>query len=149
MASAPKLISVPRIGPRDHGRRMDLDEFAPAQVEPGYLYELENGVVVVDVPGVPHERVIEFVREELAFYRRANPGVINMVSGGSGSVVRAWALQSERHPDVSIYLSPPPSDDPQAWDDWMPDIVIEVVSKSSAKRDYERKPKDYFAVGVR
>lgn len=149
MASAPKLKTSTRIGPGDHGRRMSLDEFAPASAEPGYVYELENGVIVVDVPGVPHQRVREFVREELALCRRKNPSVINMVAEGSGHVVRAWASQSERHPDLSIYLSPPPRDDPQPWDEGTPDIVIEIVSKSSGKRDYERKPKDYLAVGVR
>ena len=32
---------------------------------------------------------------------------------------------------------------------WVPEIVIEVVSKSSAYRDYEEKPPEYLQFGVR
>jgi Uma2 family endonuclease len=59
-------------------------------------------------------------------------------------------LATERHPDVAIYLSPPP--DPNSsdfWLKWIPEIVIEIVSPSSRKRDYEEKPDEYLALGVR
>ena len=31
---------------------------------------------------------------------------------------------------------------------WVPEIVIEVVSRSSAKRDYEEKPQEYLNLGI-
>lgn len=150
MSIAPRKARTTVIGPRHHGRRMTLRRFAPAMTEPGYLYELENGVVVVvDVPGVPHERIIQRIRRMLARYEDGNPGIIDLVSGGTGSVVRAWNAQSERHPDLTIYLTPPPEGNEQPWDEWTPDIVIEIVSKSSTRRDYTTKARDYLSAGVR
>ena len=32
---------------------------------------------------------------------------------------------------------------------WVPEIVIEVVSPSSRKRDYEEKPEEYLRIGVK
>lgn len=129
---------------------MSLAQFAHAVGEPGYTYELERGVVVVvDVPGVPHERVKQNVRDVLAAYRLRHADRINLVADGSGSVIRMWAIESERHPDLSIYLSPPPTDDEQPWDEWTPDIVIEVVSRTSRRRDYGTKAVDYLAAGIR
>jgi Uma2 family endonuclease len=34
------------------------------------------------------------------------------------------------------------------WSIWVPAIVIEVLSKSSAKRDYDDKPPEYLTFGV-
>lgn len=139
-----------QIGPEHHGRRMSLARFAHADIVWGYRYELEHGVVVVvDVPGIPHERVIRELGYLLESYARTNPDRINLVAEAGGCVLRLEALQSERHPDIAVYLSPPPSDDPQAWDIWTPDIVVEVVSRSSRRREYQTKRKDYLAAGVR
>lgn len=138
------------VGPEDHGRRMSLERFAQAESAEGQVYELERGVVVVgDVPGMPHERVRQALLRALYQYDAANPGLIDLISDGSGSVIRAWELQSQRHPDITLYLSPPPFDQVQPWDEWMPDIVVEVVSASSKQRDYVVKAQEYLAVGVR
>ena len=52
-----------RIGPADHGRLMTLDEFHDAQEQPGYLYELAQGVLeVVEVPGDDHAQVVDNLR---------------------------------------------------------------------------------------
>jgi hypothetical protein len=50
---------------------------------------------------------------------------------------------------VTAYLMSPPTTQAQAWNNWTPEIVAEVVSKRSQKRDYETKPGDYLAAGVR
>lgn len=87
-----------RIGPADHGRRMSLVRFAPAVGTEGRVYELERGViVVVDVPGFPHDRIERFILDELTIYSRANPGRIEHVTGGTRSVLRAWSLETERN----------------------------------------------------
>jgi Uma2 family endonuclease len=57
------------------------------------------------------------------------------------------ADQTERHPDISVYLSPMPEGD-DIWSIWVPAIAIEIVSESSAKRDYDEKPDEYLAFGV-
>ena len=41
-----------RIGPADRDRRLSYDEFLEAEEEPGYRYELAEGVLeVTQVPG--------------------------------------------------------------------------------------------------
>ena len=58
-------------------------------------------------------------------------------------------MQSERHPDLSVYLTPMPKDD-YPWDKWVPSIAIEVVSPGddARRRDYEAKREEYLAAGV-
>lgn len=147
MATRPRTW---RIGPASDGERMPLARFARAAAEPGFDYELDRGViVVVDVPGVPHSRIVRRVRRSLEDYADDHPGTINHIAGATDSVVRVPERQSERHPDVTVYLTPPPGDDPNAWDAWTPDIVIEVVSRESRKRDYGAKVDDYLAAGAR
>jgi Uma2 family endonuclease len=143
-------IATRQIGPEHHGRRMSLKQFACVTGQPGYLYELDKAVIVVmDVPGVTHMRSVTEVRDRLIVYGRQNPGRINAITEGSSSAMRMPELQSERHPDISIYLSEPPSDDEQPWEFWTPDIVIEVVSQESRERDYVIKRAEYLEAGVR
>ena len=57
------------------------------------------------------------------------------------------SVGSERHPDLSVYLTDPPAGT-QPWAEWIPEIVIEIVSESSRRRDYVDKPSDYWQAGV-
>jgi len=129
---------------------MSLRLFAPADSEPGYFYELANGVIqVTNIPGFWHNVIADRVHEAIHLYRRDHPGIVQHVLGSFGSKIELWGHETERHPDLSIYLMPPPEGNDQPWDRWIPDIVVEVVSDSSIKRDYEEKPKDYLVAGVR
>lgn len=139
-----------RIGPKNHGTRMTLEEFARAEGQPGYIYELEKGViVVVDVPGVPHAYVKQAVRNALVLYQASHPQCISLIAEGGDSALRMPEMQSERHPDISVYLTAPPTDEPQPWEYWIPEIVVEIVSESGADRDYHIKPDEYLKAGVR
>jgi Uma2 family endonuclease len=142
------LKAMVTIGPKDHGRRMSLADFDHAQVQEGYLYELGRGVIVVsDVPGVWHLMQLLTLREQLLLYRLAHPGRVVAVTGGSESKMLIPPFESERHPDISVYLTAPPTED--TWSVWVPEIAIEIVSPSSRHRDYEEKPDEYHAFGVR
>lgn len=135
------------IGPNDHGRPMTLDEFERAKGVEGRLYELGRGVIVVtDVPNTPHMRQVEELRDQLVAYKLAHKGFIYSVATGSEAKILVDEDQSERHPDLLIYQTPSPETD--VWSTWIPEIVIEVVSPSSAHRDYEEKPGEYLAFGV-
>ena len=137
------------ITPRDQGTRMRLEDFARAEGEPGHLYELAKGVIqVVEVPSFRHGQVVDAIDAQLQVYRVGHPGVIEYLAGGAECALRLPGMQTERHPDRAVYLTPPP-DSHQPWDRWAPDIVIEVVSPGHEKRDYEEKPNDYLAAGVR
>src|SRR4051812_42768201 len=100
-----------KIGPEDHGKRMSLDEFDHAEVQEGYLYELGRGVIVVsDVPRPKHMAIVLAIRNQLVLYQAAHPDTIYAIASGSECKILLSNVQSERHPDVSIYTTPPPSE---------------------------------------
>src|SRR5438045_3107274 len=98
-----------RIGPEDNGRRMSLDEFDHAIVKQGYIYELGKGMIEVsNVANLNHGKQTEELRDQLVIYQVEYPGVINYLSSGSHAKLMIGPSQSERHPDLLIYLSDPP-----------------------------------------
>jgi Uma2 family endonuclease len=148
-----KTLAKPRpkkihVGPQDDGRRMSLDDFDKAIAQEGWLYELNKGVIEVsDVPPPNHAMQIQELRDQLVQYRLANAGTIAMIGGGGEAKLLIGPAQSERHPDLSVYLDPPPKVK-DVWSQWVPAIVIEVVSERSTKRDYDDKPDEYLMFGV-
>jgi hypothetical protein len=139
-----------RIGPGDHGHRMKLDEFDAAVVLEGFLYELGRGIVVVtDVPRPKHLRVLNAIRRQFAGHDLAHPGLIDTIAGGGECKILLEAQQSERHPDLAIYLSPAPIEGNAVWGVWIPELVVEVVSPGSEDRDYREKREEYLAFGVK
>ncbi len=103
---------------------------------------------MVDIPGPPHGRIVDELDLIIAAWRMAHPGVTSYLGTGDRCALRLAGMQSERHPDLAIYLSPAP-DPVNPWERWVPDIVIEVVSEGGEKRDYEEKRREYLAAGVR
>jgi Uma2 family endonuclease len=139
-----------KVGPADHGRRMSLEEFGSAEGQSGYLYELSRGVVtVVDVPNPRHFAQLNAIRRQLFSYDLAHPNVIYGVGGGGECkiLLATEEGESERHPDVAVYKTPPPDDD--VWATWIPDLVMEIVSPGSEDRDYVEKRAEYLRFGVR
>ena len=127
---------------------MALDMFDTAVVQEGYLYELNKGTIEVsEVPNLSHLAQFQEIRNQLVLYQAKNPDSIHSITGSNESKVLLAADQSERHPDVSVYLTAPP-DSKDVWGKWIPAIVVEIVSQSSTKRDYEEKPLEYLAFGI-
>jgi Uma2 family endonuclease len=140
-----------KIGPADHGRRMSLEEFEHAEAQEGYLYELSRGIITVsDGPNRLHMLLVAATRDQLQDYKSLNRGRIHIIASGNECKLLIPAFDSERHPDLSLYLTePPPIEDANLWRHWFPEIVIEVVSPSSHQRDYEEKPDEYLRRGAR
>ena len=137
------------VGPGDLGRRMTLEEFDAFESREGERLELSRGFIdVSDVPSIDHSAHFEAVRDPFVAYRLAHPGIICRVLGGGEAKTIISETESERHPDLSVYLTPPPPG-PQPWGEWVPDIVVEIVSESSVRRDYREKREDYWDAGVR
>jgi Uma2 family endonuclease len=141
----------PKIGPHDHGRKMSLRAFEFADVEEGYLIELARGYIVVsEVASYFHAMQVALIRNFLVAYQLRAPGVIHAILEGSSSKLLIPAWESERHPDIAVYLSPPKGKkDRTMWRRWIPDIAIEVVSPSSDTRDYTEKRDEYWTLGVK
>jgi Uma2 family endonuclease len=137
------------VGPADAGRAMTLDDFARVEGTPGYLYELARGVIEVsDVPGIPHGFVVHTVRCAIHDWDRDHGRPISYMAGGAECKLVLPGLQSARHPDLAVYLTPFPPDD-HPWEHWIPDLVVEVVSQGSRERDHGAKREEYLAAGVR
>jgi Uma2 family endonuclease len=136
------------IGPEDHGRRMTLERFDRAAARDDRLFELNKGIIeMVDVPHPRHFAQLQSVRNQLVLHQESHPGTIHAVTGSTESKVLIASTQSERHPDLSVYLSAPP-DVEDVWSLWVPEIVIEIVSPSSSRRDYHDKPAEYLEFGI-
>lgn len=141
--------TVVKIGPKDHGRHMTLEDFEYAVAQPGYHYELSRGVITVsDVPGRQHFLQVQFIRELFSAYKLTYPGRIAFIGGSGECKLLVPEFESERHPDIAVYLVPPPPED-QPWAHWFPEIVIEVVSPSSEERDYREKREEYLALNIK
>src|SRR5437016_6138785 len=109
-APIPMIVAKPRtkIGRRHHGRKMSLKAFEFAQTEDGWLYELARGYIVVsDVPNYPHMRQASLIRKRLDHYDVENAGRIFDVLTGTECKLLIEDLESERHPDISVYLTQP------------------------------------------
>jgi Uma2 family endonuclease len=79
-----------------------------------------------------------------------NPGVVDEVIGTMECKVLVPDLDSERHPDIAVYLNPPKGKkDRTMWRTWIPELVIEVVSDGSRDRDYTEKRDEYWTLGVK
>lgn len=143
------IRTVAKIGPEDSGRRMTLAEFEPAEAAPGYLYELGRGaVVVMDVPGIRHLLQVGEIRNQLQAYRQDHPKEIFVVASSMECKILLSEWESERHPDLAVYKLPPPGG-PDNWSLWVPELVIEVTSPGSKRRDYQEKREEYLDFGCK
>lgn len=137
------------VGPEHDGQRMSLAEFDTAEGKPGYLYELSRGTITVtNVPDWPHQFQVHAAHQQFSAHLLRHPEQIALISEGSGCKVLLSTLQSERHPDLSIYTDFPPAG-AQVWATWIAAIVLEIVSKGSEQRDYVEKREEYLQFGVR
>jgi Uma2 family endonuclease len=132
----------------DVGRRMSLAEFDKAECAEGLSLELSRGVVtMVEVPNVRHFLQVDAIRRQLYAYQAAHPERVSYIGSGAECKILIEELDSERHPDVLVYTSPPPAE--ETWSIWIPELVMEVVSQSSRDRDYHEKPEEYLRFGVK
>src|SRR5438309_162581 len=129
------LKTAVEIGPHDHGRRMSLDEFDLAEVQPGYIYELSRGVIIVsDVPKLRHLGQVQAARLQFFSYQSRYPKRIQYVAGSGECKLLIGAFESERHPDLTIYKTKP-LNQKRIWSTWIPEIAIEIISPGSEERD--------------
>lgn len=140
-----------KIGPQHHGKRMSLRAFEFAKVEDGCVAELARGYVVVgEVANYYHAMQIDAIMDVLRQFKVARPGAIHAILDGASSKLLIPDWDSERHPDIAVYLSPPKGKkDRTMWRTWIPEIVIEVVSTSSDSRDYTEKRDEYWSIGCK
>ncbi|MCI0685216.1 MAG: Uma2 family endonuclease [Gemmataceae bacterium] len=145
------IIAKTKIGPQHHGRKMSLRAFEFAETEPGYVYELARGYIVVsEVANYLHAMQIVAIMRPLWRYDAAHPGAIHAILSGADCKLLVFDWDSERHPDISVYLTKPRGPrNRTVWRRWIPDLAVEVVSERSRDRDYVEKRDEYWSLGVK
>ncbi len=134
------------IGPTDHGRIISLQELEIAREEPGYVYEIIDGVLNVSPRATPyHDGWVYWGFELLNTYAKQNPKTINFVSQNAEVAVPGRKGVTRPCPDVSAYRNFPRT----VLKDWTkisPMVVLEVVSPRHAMKDIIRNRNLYWAV---
>jgi hypothetical protein len=139
------------IGPFDHGRMMSLKAFEFAKTVEGYHYELSRGFITVsEVANFYHASVVALIRNFLGAHQLAHPGIIYMILYGMECKLLIPGWESERHPDIAVYLTKPKGKkDRTMWRTWIPELAVEVVSERSTDRDYVEKRQEYWTLGIK
>jgi hypothetical protein len=140
-----------KIGPQHQGHKMSLRAFEFAEVEEGYRCELARGYVIVsEVANFFHGSQVDVIQSYLQVFRVNHSGIVYRIFDGMSCKLLMKEWESERHPDLAIYLSAPQGKkDSTMWRTWIPDVIIEVVSASSVERDYVDKREEYWTLGAK
>ncbi len=133
----------------DHGQKMSLKEFDRALRPPGQHYELAHGTIAAGAPPTArHEAIVAAVRSQLETFDQANPGNLYCVAGSDEARIVLYTHDSERHPDLAVYRTPPPETGPELSALWAPEIIVEVVSPETEYVDYVDKCEEYLQFGA-
>ena len=99
------MATAMKLGPTDHGRPMTWDEFAAADYEEGYRYELNNGRLYVSpAPNLPQDRIQMWLFSRLFLYSLQHPDVLNYLSPSSRVIV-PMPGQGSRFPNPTWRLT--------------------------------------------
>lgn len=115
--------------------------------EPKRLCELVEGVLVEKAMGQEESRLAAKLIQCLLNYLDQND--VGTIAGADGPITLETGLI--RLPDVSFipYEAIPEGADPHTpMPDWVPALVVEVLSKSNTRREIQRKRAEYFDAGV-
>jgi Uma2 family endonuclease len=138
-----------KIGPKDHGLRMTLEEFMAADNVEGYQYELIDGKLYVSPQAeLPQGRVELWILTRLMRYSWERPEVINAVYPKARVFVPGRRRVTNPEPDVTAYRDFPldrPLDEVR-WQDVSPILVVEVVSENDPDKDLVRNVRLYRRV---
>jgi Uma2 family endonuclease len=143
------MTTALQIGPNDLGRLMTLEEFEQADFEPGWRYELIEGILTVSpAPELPHDRIFDWIYGAHREYCRQKPEIINYVSSHARVFVPGRRRVTNPQPDVTCYADYP-LDEPfeeVSWRDLSPLLVVEIVSPETADKDLVRNVELYRRV---
>jgi Uma2 family endonuclease len=143
------MATVPKMGPADHGRPLDLDEFMAGDYAEGYQYELIDGKLYVSpLPNLPEDLVERWLDIKLTLYALAHPEVINYVTTKARVFVPGRPGVTNPEPDVAAYRKFPRGRPFRElrWQDVSPVLVAEVLSHDDPDKDLVRNVELYFQV---
>lgn len=131
--------------PADSGMELSREEYAEADVKGPWRYERVRGRLIVMAPaGHDHHSTSEPVRDCLVVYKVQHPDVVEHVFEESWTSIDD---DTDRHPDIAVYLRTGSGRIPER----VPDLIFEIVSEGrrDRERDYDEKRSEYESIGVR
>ena len=146
MATADQSVQPLALGPADRGRAVTDEEFAGAEFEEPWRYELVGGMLEVMSPNSEeHDNAAEPWRDAFVAYKRAHRDRVQNV------VPEAWVRigpGQSRVADIAVYLVGERSSTKRP--ERVPELVVEVVSPGakSERRDAIEKRAEYHQGGV-
>jgi Uma2 family endonuclease len=143
------MHTQPYLTPKDHGRRLTLEEFQRAGAREGFRYELIDGRVEVSpIPDFPHADLCQLVRRLLARYAEEHRNVINWVHGPACVFIPGQPAPTALVSDVAAYRVFPADRHRRriCWQDVTPVLVVEVLSADTADKDLVRNRRLYLQV---
>lgn len=138
-----------KLGPADHGRELELDEYEAADYEPGHKYEIIDGRLYVSPEANFAEHILEhWLRRKLERYADDNPDVLNHVAQKTRVFVHRRKKATVPEPDIAAYQGLDLSQDFRDihWRDLGPVLVAEVLVEGDEHKDLERNVELYFDV---
>jgi Uma2 family endonuclease len=135
---------------KDHGRALSWEEYASADAEEGYRYELIEGRLFVSPPPSSlHEDCVKWLEKLLDAYAADRPDILDSVRPRACVFLPDAAAEevSALEPDLACYAEfaarfAPPVD----WRDYSPILVVEVISPDTANKDLVRNRRLYLQV---
>lgn len=135
--------------PKDQGRALSLEEFEHADSQEGYHYELIDGKLEVSpIPDLPHDDLLDWLRDSLRDYTRRYPEVINHIKGPARVFVPGRRPTTAPEPDIAAYRAFPlhlPLRQ-RRWRNVSPILVAEIISADNARKDLVRNRDLYLQV---
>jgi Uma2 family endonuclease len=117
--------------------------------EDGTMYELVNGTLVEKAVGMGETKLEGWIYGHFFQYFEAHP--IGQAITGTGMI--RFGETSIRGPDVSVYLwdsaSTPEEDEAHPIARAIPELAVEVISRSNTRAEMALKRREYFAAGTR
>jgi Uma2 family endonuclease len=143
------MQTVLKIGPKDHGKAVDYDEFMAAKFAPGFSYEIIDGrVYVLPLPNPPENRVEIWLLYRLAGYSDTHPEVTNYVTNKSRIFVPGRVGATVPEPDIAAFRDYPldlPFNEVR-WEDLKPILVAEIMAGDDMYKDAVRNVELYLQV---
>jgi Uma2 family endonuclease len=135
--------------PADHGRALSWDDFASADAEEGFRYEMIEGRVFVSpAANSHHEDYIEWLKGLLRAYALEWPTILESVRGTARVFLPDLAEGiTAPEPDIACYAEYAERFATEVdYRDYSPILVVEVISADSADKDLVRNRRLYLQV---
>ena len=134
---------------KDHGRALSWEEYASADAEEGYRYEMIEGRVFVSpAANSLHEDCIEWLKEMLRAYALDRPDILESVRGATRVFLpdRMEGITAPE-PDIACYAEYAERFATEVdYRDYSPILVVEVISADTADKDLVRNRRLYLQV---